>query len=189
MANTNTGTEKKELYTTKERRELQAKILEKYRLTFHPLKDERFKNISFEAIQKMAHVIGGELKRAIGQDLYSDNPKIKFGVPLLNWSNEALKVIEPFFKDVKIEENVVTNKDKIVAFLEEAFKKRFPHKNKKFSVKTTKVLDIYNHLMADTSRETLPNLGKYKALSVNTSINNLSLEAVDIVIKELNIGA
>jgi hypothetical protein len=186
--NTNTGTNK-ELYSTKERRELQARILEKYRQTFHPLKDEQFKNISFEAIQKLAHTIGGDLKNAIGKDLYSDAPSIKFGVPLMNWSNEALKVIEPYFRDVKIEENVVTDKDKIVTFLEEAFKKRFPHKNKKFSTKNTRVSDVYNHLMADTSLDNLPNLGKHKALSVNTPISKLSLEAVNATMTALKIGA
>jgi hypothetical protein len=183
------NTEKRELYTTKQRKELQMKVLEKYRQVFHPLKDEQFKNISFDAVQKMAHTIGGDLKKAIGADLYSDNGVIPYGVPLLNWSNEALKVIEPYFKDVQIQENVVTDKDKIVAHLEQEFKKRFPHKKKTFSPKATRVLDIYNYLMADTSLDSLPNLGKYKALSVNTPISKLSLEAVNATMTALKIGA
>jgi hypothetical protein len=182
-------TEKRELYSTKERRELIAKILEKYRETFHPLRDERFKNISFDAIQKLAHTLGGDLKSAIGRDLYSENPTIKFGVSLEKWSNEALKILEPYFKDVRIEENVVTDKDKIVTHLADSFKKRYPHKSRKWTTKNTRIADIYDYLMADIAIESFPNFGKFKALSTRTPISKLSLEAVNATLSVLKIGA
>lgn len=189
MANDAKDGKKQEIYSTKERRDLQSKVLEKYREMFHPKRDEPFNNISYDAFKKMCHTVGGDLRKIVGTDEFSDTPKIKYGVPLINWSNEALKLIEPFFKDVKIDENIITDKERIVTHLEHAFKKRYPHKKKSWSERSVKVRDFYDELMMDTALETIPNLGKHKALSTNTPISKLSLEAVEIIKTALKIGA
>jgi hypothetical protein len=137
-------------------------------------------------MNKMIHLLGGEAKTVIGKLMIDGT--IPYGAKLEDWKNEALKAFEPFVNDIKLDENVFTDKDKIATHIEAWNKRINPHSRKKYTAKNTKAIDIYNCLISENKLESLPNLGKHKVISLDHKIDAMTADAVQAIKTMLNVA-